>query len=104
MKTRLYWAALFASAALTAEAQASGHEEYDHQNSSAGQYVDSIIGAHAQEQLARRHYYQGAIDGIVGTETRRAIVRYQSDHDLSATGRLNMDMLRALGLPRVASK
>jgi hypothetical protein len=104
MKTRLYWVALFVSAALTAQAQASGHEEYDRQNSSAGQYVDTAIAAHAQEQLARRRYYRGAVDGIVGPETRRAIMRYQSDHDLSVTGRLNMDMLHALGLPRVATK
>ena len=43
------------------------------------------------------------IDGIFGPETRRAIMRYESDHDLNVTGRLNMDVLHALGLPRVAS-
>jgi peptidoglycan hydrolase-like protein with peptidoglycan-binding domain len=104
MKTRLHWVALLASAALTAQPQASGQEEYDRQNSSAGQYVDSTIAAHAQEQLARRRYYRGAIDSVVGPETRRAIRRYQSDHELSATGRLDMDVLHALGLPPVASK
>jgi peptidoglycan hydrolase-like protein with peptidoglycan-binding domain len=104
MKTKVYWVALLASAALTAQAQTSDQEEYDRQNLSAGQYVDSTIAAHVQEQLARRRYYRGAIDSVVGPETRRAIRRYQSDHDLSATGRLNLDVLHALGLPPVASK
>jgi putative peptidoglycan binding protein len=70
---------------------------------SSDQSTDSTIIAAAQEQLARRRYYRGEIDGILGPETRRAIMSYQSDHGLRATGRLNMDMLHALGLPRVAS-
>lgn len=70
---------------------------------SSNQNTDSTIAADAQEQLARRGYYRGEIDGILGPETRRAIMRYQSSHGLSVTGRLNMDMLHALGLPRVAS-
>jgi hypothetical protein len=71
--------------------------------SSSDQSTDSTIAAAAQEQLARRRYYRGEIDGVFGPETRRAIMRYQSDHGLRVTGRLNMDMLHALGLPRVAS-
>jgi Putative peptidoglycan binding domain len=77
-------------------------EEND-ETGSAGQVTDSTIVADAQEQLTRRGYYRGAIDGILGQETRRAIIRYQSDHGLTVTGRLNTDMLHALGLPRVAS-
>ena len=69
---------------------------------SAEQYADSTVAA-VQEQLARQGYYRGEIDGIFGAETRRAIVRYQSDHGLRETGNLNADTLRALGLPRVAS-
>jgi hypothetical protein len=69
---------------------------------SAEQYADSTVAA-VQEQLARQGYYRGEIDGIFGAETRRAIVRYQSDHGLRETGNLNADILRALGLPGVAS-
>ena len=69
---------------------------------SSEQYADSTV-ASVQEQLARQGYYRGEIDGIFGAETRRAIVRYQSDHGLRETGNLNADTLRALGLPRVAS-
>ncbi len=38
--------------------------------------------AAVQEQLAQQGYYRGEIDGIFGVETRRAVVRYQSDQGL----------------------
>ena len=66
---------------------------------SADQGTDSI--AVAQTQLARQGYYHGEIDGIVGPETRRAIMRYQWDRGLRVTGNLNVDTLRALESPRV---
>jgi Putative peptidoglycan binding domain len=69
---------------------------------SSDQSTDSTIAA-AQEQLARQGYYRGEIDGVFGPETRRAIVRYQSDHGLGVTGSLNTDTLHALGLPGAAN-
>ncbi len=66
------------------------------------QYADSTVTA-VQEQLAQQGYYRGEIDGIFGAGTRRAVVRYQSDHGLRVTGNLNGDTLQALGLRRVAS-
>jgi hypothetical protein len=69
---------------------------------SSDQKPDSTVTA-AQEQLARQGYYRGEIDGIFGAETHSAIARYQSNHGLRVTGSLNMDTLRALGLPRVAN-
>ncbi len=75
-----------------------GQGAYD----SSEQYADSTVAA-AQEQLARQGYYRGAIDGVFGPETRRAIIRYQGNHGLRVTGSLNTDTLHALGLPRVAS-
>ena len=65
-------------------------------------YADSTVAA-VQEQLAQQGYYRGEIDGVFGAETRRAVVRYQSDRGLHVTGNLNADTLRALGLQRVAS-
>ncbi len=64
---------------------------------SSDQSADSTFAA-VQEQLARRGYYRGKVDGIFGQETRRAIIRYQSDHGLGVTGRVNMDTLHALGV------
>jgi hypothetical protein len=69
---------------------------------SSEQYANSTV-ATVQEELAQQGYYRGEIDGIFGAETRRAIVRYQGDQGLRATGSLNADTLRALRLQRVAS-
>ena len=69
---------------------------------SSDEYADSTVSA-AQAQLSSQGYYRGKIDGIYGTETRRAVMRYQSDQGLRVTGSLNTDTLQALGLPRVAS-
>jgi len=69
---------------------------------SADQVTDSTV-AGAQTQLARQGYYRGEIDGIVGLETRGAIMRYQRDRGLRVTGNLNVDTLHALESPRVGS-
>jgi hypothetical protein len=75
-----------------------GQGAYD----SSDQSSDSTIAA-AQAQLSSQGYYQGKIDGVYGAATRRAVMRYQSDHGLRVTGSLNTDTLQALGLPQVAS-
>ena len=75
-----------------------GQGAYD----SSVQYGDSTVAA-VQEQLAQQGYYRGEVDGIFGAQTRRAVVRYQTDHGLRVTGNLNADTLQALGLQRVAS-
>lgn len=64
--------------------------------------TDSTVAA-TQERLARQGYYRGEVDGVFGPETRRAIMRYQSDHGLRVTGRPDVDTLRALELPRLGS-
>jgi Putative peptidoglycan binding domain len=69
---------------------------------SPDKYADSTVSA-AQAQLSRQGYYRGRIDGVYGAATRRAVIRYQSDHGLRVTGSLNPDTLRTLGLPLVAN-
>ena len=51
-----------------------------------------------QEGLRAFGYYRGAIDGIVGPETRAALVRFQTDYDLSVTGTVTPEVLDALGI------
>jgi hypothetical protein len=63
--------------------------------------ADSIV-ANAQERLAQQGYYRGEIDGILGSETSRAIARFQSNQGLRVTGVLTRDTVEALGLRRVA--
>lgn len=52
----------------------------------------------AQERLARLGYYNGQIDGVIGQDTYRAIMRYQSDKGLAPTGKLNVETLESLGI------
>ena len=81
-----------------------GEEYYDQSNyDSSDQYGSDSTVAAVQERLARQGYYRGEIDGVLGAQTRRAIVRYQRDHGLRVTGNLTPDMLQALGLEEVAS-
>ncbi len=61
-----------------------------------------IAVADAQRRLARVGYYRGQIDGVLGPETRHALVRYQSDKGLEPSGNLTPDTLRSLGMQQVA--
>ncbi len=47
--------------------------------------VASFDVAQVQTLLAKRGFYQGAIDGVLGTETRNAIVRAQNFYGLTPT-------------------
>ncbi len=51
-----------------------------------------------QEELSRAGYDPGAIDGVIGPQTRNAIAAYQEDHGLPVTGRMDRPLLREMGL------
>jgi Putative peptidoglycan binding domain len=51
-----------------------------------------------QRALAARGLYRGPIDGIAGSQTREATRQFQRSQGLPATGRLNIETVRALGL------
>lgn len=78
-------------------------KEYDQKDSSSDTNAGSAV-ADVQEQLAQQGYYRGAIDGILGSETRRAIRSYQRSHGLRVTGTLTPGTLQALELPRTAQE
>ena len=50
-----------------------------------------------QKALARRGYYHGPIDGLIGKGTRRAILAYRADHGLPVISRIDNKLLDALG-------
>jgi hypothetical protein len=81
------------------DGQYYGQDEYYGQDGYSGsdQYDDSPVAA-AQDRLARQGYYRGRIDGNFGPETRRAVMAFQRDHGLTATGYLTRDTRAALGL------
>src|SRR6266516_4336814 len=54
--------------------------------------------AEVQRRLARAGYYHGAIDGILGPETRRAIRAYERDHKMPAYGVIDRQLLRTFGV------
>ena len=56
------------------------------------------VASSVQRKLAEQGYYNGAIDGDIGPGSRRAIVNYQDDNGLRATGRINDSLLVSLGL------
>jgi hypothetical protein len=54
-----------------------------------------------QTELARRGYYHGPIDGVIGSGSREGIRAFQEAHGLTATGLIDPALLKALKLPEV---
>lgn len=50
----------------------------------------------AQIRLRQLGYYRGPIDGAFGKGSRAALFRFQRDHRLPMTGRLDVRTIRAL--------
>ena len=72
---------------------------YDQGGNRSGSYERSVATvADVQDQLARAGYYHGQLDGVLGPETRHALLRYQSDKGLRVTGSLTMETRQSLGL------
>lgn len=65
-----------------------------------GQVVagNGAIGARVQQRLAREGYYRGAIDGVIGSGTRRAIRSYERAHGLRIDGEIDPQLLVTMGL------
>jgi len=60
--------------------------------------ADNSVVVEVQKRLARGGYYRGAIDGVIGDETRRAIRAYERGHGLPVDGRLDRQLLATMGL------
>jgi hypothetical protein len=58
----------------------------------------SPLSVDVQSALARRGYYRGPIDGIVGPVTRSAIAGYQRDNGLAVTGTITDGLVADLGV------
>lgn len=61
-------------------------------------YYSDDLAADVQRELRRRGYYYGEIDGDVGPGTRAAIRAYQADRGFVVTGRIDRNLVRALGV------
>jgi Putative peptidoglycan binding domain len=72
----------------------SGYSSHHHHHSSGYCYDRTV--AWAQSILKDLGYYYGCVDGVFGSQTRRALIRYQCDHDLPHTGWLDSRTVRML--------
>ncbi len=60
---------------------------------SSGEQVRTI-----QDKLKRWGYYDGEVDGVFGSQTRAAVVKFQRKNGLAADGVVGANTLRALGM------
>jgi len=58
---------------------------------------DQIV-MNVQAQLRDDGYYDGAIDGVLGSQTRYALAAFQADHGLAVTSAVDEPTLATLGL------
>lgn len=52
-----------------------------------------------QTRLKDWGYYNGNVDGIYGTQTKNAVIKFQKKHGLTADGIAGKNTLAAIGLP-----
>ncbi len=52
-----------------------------------------------QQRLRDWGYYNGAVDGIYGTKTRSAVIKFQKKHNITADGVCGPKTLELIGLP-----
>ena len=74
------------------------YQPYDYYGYNDYGYGDARLVVEVQRRLARAGYYHGAIDGIVGPETRRAIRAYERDHKMPAYGVIDRQLVRTLSV------
>lgn len=75
-----------------------GYYPYDYYGYNDYGYGNTNTVVEVQRRLARAGYYHGAIDGIMGPQTRRAIRAYESDHNMPAYGVIDRQLLATMGL------
>ena len=77
-------------------------DQSSYQNGHHDQSANSTV-AGAQDRLTQEGFYHGQIDGVLGPETRHAIVRFQTKHGLRISGELSNETLNAMGLRQYAN-
>jgi hypothetical protein len=75
-----------------------GYYPYDYYGYNDYGYGNTNTVVEVQRRLARAGYYHGAIDGIMGPQTRRAIRAYERDHNMPAYGVIDRQLLATMGL------
>jgi hypothetical protein len=73
---------------------------YRGQRGSSDQRASASIEVLVQAALARRGYYGGGVDGVIGPGTRSAIRQFQNDNGLPVTGQIDSQLVQALRIGR----
>jgi hypothetical protein len=75
---------------------------YDSSYSGGGQAFDdqywTNLAVSVQSELARRGYYRGPTDGVIGRDSSEAIRAFQAAQGLPVTGVIDPKLLNALGI------
>ena len=69
---------------------------YDYYAETDYEYRGASLVVEVQRRLARAGYYHGAIDGILGPQTLRAIRAYDRDNNMPAYGVIDRQLLGTL--------
>ena len=56
------------------------------------------LAVSVQTKLANQGYYHGQVDGVIGSGTTEAVRRFQADHRLKVTGKIDPKLLNSLGI------
>jgi hypothetical protein len=81
-----------------------GYNDYGYYSSAqtvydgAASYDDGSLVAQLQSRLAGRGYYRGAVDGVMGPQTRRAIRAFERANGLPVDGLIDDQLLSTMGL------
>lgn len=68
------------------------------QSTNDGRGKETSMARSVQRQLSAAGYYRGAIDGVVGDGTRRAIRNFERDNGLPVDGRIDAQLISTMGL------
>lgn len=112
MKTALILALMGALAASPAMARGMGEQSSDAQPQSGAQHsqsgqsarLDQNTARQVQQQLQNQGYDVGQVDGVWGAKSRQALMTFQRDQNLRASGSPDQQTMAALGLESSATQ
>jgi peptidoglycan hydrolase-like protein with peptidoglycan-binding domain len=102
MRKVITLALLGALAVGPAMARGAGEQRSDmqQQHSSRSSQLDQNTTRQVQQQLQQQGYDVGQVDGVWGAKSRQALMNFQRDQNLRASGRPDQQTMAALGLER----
>lgn len=98
MKKALTLALLGALAVSPAMARGMGEQRSDIHSGQQSSQLDQNTARQVQQQLQQQGYDVGQVDGKWGQKSRQALMNYQRDQNMQASGRPDPQTLAALGV------